>query len=343
MRNKKSNASKDRMKDNFDAMKASKGKPGRSQNKTKGKEKQERPFEKNLEEKPKYKSGKPARAVKKGEGYKSKPGFNLEGGKSWEKDGPGLKRRQSKPKTNVPKMNLDGIMRLNRYVANAGVCSRREADEFIESGLVSVNGKIVTELGTKVGEDDVVKFDGRILNPQKKVYVLLNKPKNFVTTTDDPHAERTVMDLVKNACTERIYPVGRLDRNTTGVLLFTNDGDLSKKLTHPSYNHKKIYHVSLDKPVLKDHLLEIANGIELEDGFISSDAISYVTQGDKTEVGIEIHSGRNRIVRRIFEHFGYHVKRLDRVYFAGLTKKNLPRGKWRMLDKKEVTFLKMNK
>lgn len=235
-----------------------------------------------------------------------------------------------------------GEMRLNRFVANAGICSRREADKYIEAGLVTVNGKRVTELGTRVKEGDEVRFDGRRLSAEKKVYLLLNKPKDFVTTTDDPHAERTVMDLVKNACEERIYPVGRLDRNTTGLLLFTNDGDLSKKLTHPSHNKKKIYQVSLDKPVSQKHIQMIAEGIELEDGPIVADAISYIKTEEKTEVGIEIHSGKNRIVRRIFEHFGYRVKKLDRVFFAGLTKKNLPRGKWRFLSDKEIQFLKMN-
>jgi 23S rRNA pseudouridine2605 synthase len=259
------------------------------------------------------------------------------------------KKTYSKPKPatakvgNIPKKkgNTDE-MRLNRYIANAGVCSRREADTFIAAGMVTINGKPVTELGTKVKPGDEVRFDGRLLNPEKKVYLLLNKPKNYVTTTDDPHADKIVMELVKNACPERIYPVGRLDRNTTGVLLFTNDGDLSKRLTHPSHNMKKIYQVSLDRPVEKAHLDEIANGIELEDGPISADDISYINNEAKTEVGIEIHSGKNRIVRRIFEHFDYRVKKLDRVYFAGLTKKNLPRGKWRFLSEKEVQFLKRN-
>lgn len=232
-------------------------------------------------------------------------------------------------------------MRLNRFIANAGVCSRREADTYIEAGVVTINGKIVTTLGTKVLPGDEVRFDGRRLNAERKVYLLLNKPKDFVTTTDDPHADKIVMDLVKDACSERIYPVGRLDRNTTGLLLFTNDGDLSRKLTHPSHNMKKIYQATLDKPLIKAHLEAIAEGIELEDGFIAADAISYIDRDDKTVVGIEIHSGKNRIVRRIFEHFGYHVRKLDRVLFAGLTKKNLPRGKWRFLSEKEVKFLKM--
>ncbi|SHF40117.1 pseudouridine synthase [Mariniphaga anaerophila] len=232
-------------------------------------------------------------------------------------------------------------MRLNRFIANAGVCSRREADKYILAGLVTVNGNIVTELGTKVKTYDDIRFDGRKLNAEKKVYLLLNKPKDFVTTTDDPHAERTVMDLLREACPERIYPVGRLDKSTTGVLLFTNDGELSDRLTHPSHNIKKIYQVSLDKPLTKHDMLQIAEGIELEDGAIAADAVSYIDGDNKTEIGIEIHSGRNRIVRRIFEHLGYKVKKLDRVFFAGLTKKNISRGKWRFLSQKEVQFLKM--
>lgn len=236
----------------------------------------------------------------------------------------------------------DEILRLNRFLSNSGVCSRREADKFISSGCVTVNGKVVSELGTKVSLYDEVKFNGAILNPQDKVYLLLNKPKGFVTTTDDPQERKTVMDLVEKACKERIYPVGRLDKETTGVLLFTNDGELSKKLTHPSYQKKKIYHVYLDTPLTKNHLLEISKGVKLEDGAITADAISYVNENDKKEVGIEIHSGKNRIVRRIFSHFGYEVQKLDRVYFAGLTKKNLPRGKWRFLTQAEINQLKMH-
>ncbi len=232
-------------------------------------------------------------------------------------------------------------IRLNRFIANAGVCSRREADTYITAGLVTINGKAVTELGTKVKPGDEVRFDGRRLNAEKKVYLLLNKPKDYVTTTEDPHAEQTVMELVKEACPERIYPVGRLDKNTTGVLLFTNDGDLSKKLTHPSHQMKKIYQVTLNKALTKNDLVKIADGVELEDGFIAADAINYISPENKLEIGIEIHSGKNRIVRRIFEHLGYHVRKLDRVYFAGLTKKNLPRGKWRILTGKEIQFLKM--
>ena len=226
-------------------------------------------------------------------------------------------------------------------MANAGVCSRREADEFITAGVVSVNGEVVTELGTKIKRGDEVKFHDQTVSIERKIYVLLNKPKDTVTTSDDPQARRTVMDLVKGACDERIYPVGRLDRNTTGVLLLTNDGDLASKLTHPSFKKKKIYHVWLDKNVSIEDMEKIANGLELEDGEIHADAISYASEDDKSQVGIEIHSGRNRIVRRIFESLGYHVVKLDRVYFAGLTKKNLGRGKWRYLNEREVNALRM--
>lgn len=232
-------------------------------------------------------------------------------------------------------------IRLNKYLANAGVCSRREADEFIESGMIKVNGEVVTELGTKITRADEVMFNNQVVTLESKVYVLLNKPKGFVTTTDDPENRKTVMDLVKAACTERIYPVGRLDRGTTGVLLLTNDGDLASKLTHPRYEKRKIYQVWLDKPVAMEHMQAIADGIELEDGEIHADAISYVTEEDLSQVGIEIHSGRNRIVRRIFEKLGYRVLKLDRVYFAGLTKKSLSRGKWRYLTEKEVNMLRM--
>lgn len=236
---------------------------------------------------------------------------------------------------------LDEKIRLNRYLSNAGVCSRREADQYIETGCVTVNGILVTALGSKVSVSDEVRFNGQTLNPQNKVYLLLNKPKGFVTTTDDPQERKTVMDLVEKACPERIYPVGRLDKETTGVLLFTNDGDLAKKLTHPSFSKKKIYQVSLNKPLTKNDLLTIAKGIELEDGFIAADAINYVSEDNKHEIGIEIHSGRNRIVRRIFNHLGYEVEKLDRVVFAGLTKKNVPRGKFRFLTQAEINLLKM--
>ena len=232
-------------------------------------------------------------------------------------------------------------VRLNKYLANAGVCSRREADEFIQAGVVSVNGKVVTELGTKVLRTDEIKFHDQAVSMEKKVYVLLNKPKDCVTTSDDPQQRKTVMDLVKDACPERIYPVGRLDRNTTGVLLLTNDGDLASKLTHPKFLKKKIYHVFLDKNVTAHDMQQIADGITLEDGEIHADAIEYASPTDKSQVGIEIHSGKNRIVRRIFESLGYRVIKLDRVLFAGLTKKNLRRGDWRFLTEKEVDMLRM--
>lgn len=232
-------------------------------------------------------------------------------------------------------------VRLNKYMANAGICSRREADEFITSGKVKVNGEVVTELGTKITRNDVVEFDDKVVTPERKCYVLLNKPKDCVTTSDDPNGRTTVLDLVKNACRERIYPVGRLDRNTTGVLLLTNDGDLASKLTHPKFVKKKIYHVWTDKDIAEEDMQRIADGIELEDGEIHADAISYVSETDRNQAGIEIHSGRNRIVRRIFESLGYRVTKLDRVYFAGLTKKNLPRGRWRYLTQEEVNFLRM--
>jgi 23S rRNA pseudouridine2605 synthase len=240
----------------------------------------------------------------------------------------------------VPEVKGD-LIRLNRFIANSGICSRREADKYISAGVVVVNGQIVTELGSKVSPDDEVRFDGRLITPERKVYLLLNKPKDFVTTTDDPHATQTVMDLIKNACEERVYPVGRLDRNTTGLLLFTNDGDMAKRLSHPSHKVDKVYQVTLDKNVSVNDIQKIADGFELEDGFIAADAITYVEGMEKNVIGIEIHSGRTRIVRRIFEHLGYRVKGLDRVSYAGLTKKNLPRGRWRFLSPPEVSYLKM--
>lgn len=234
------------------------------------------------------------------------------------------------------------LTRLNKYIANSGICSRREADELIKAGLVSVNGVIVTEMGIQVSRTDIVKYNNTAIRKERKVYVLLNKPKDYITTTDDPGERKTVMSLVENACKERIYPVGRLDRNTTGLLLVTNDGELTKKLTHPSSNIKKIYHVELDKNLATSDLKKIAAGIELEDGFIKVDEINYDGDGlDKSQVGIAIHSGKNRIVRRIFESLGYEVRKLDRVIFAGLTKKDLPRGKWRNLSEMEVNMLKM--
>ena len=232
-------------------------------------------------------------------------------------------------------------LRLNKFLANAGVCSRREADEFIQAGLVTVNGEVVTELGTKILRTDEVKFHDAVVSLEKKVYVLLNKPKDYVTTSDDPQQRKTVMDLVKDVCPERIYPVGRLDRNTTGVLLLTNDGDLASKLTHPKFLKKKVYHVHLDKNLTSHDMDQIREGITLDDGEIKADAIEYADDRDKSQVGIEIYSGKNRIVRRIFESLGYRVTKLDRVQFAGLTKKNLRRGDWRFLTEKEVDMLRM--
>lgn len=232
-------------------------------------------------------------------------------------------------------------IRLNKFLANAGVCSRRDADKYIEAGVVSVNGQVITSLGTKVLRTDDVKFHNNTVKIEKKVYVLLNKPKGYVTTSEDPQNRKTVMDLVANACPERIYPVGRLDRNTTGVLLLTNDGELASKLTHPKFLKKKIYHVVTDRNVTAADLRQITEGITLEDGEIKADAAEYAHQTDKKQVGIEIHSGKNRIVRRIFESLGYHVTKLDRVYFAGMTKKNVRRGDWRYLTEKEVQMLRM--
>ncbi len=232
-------------------------------------------------------------------------------------------------------------MRLNKYLANAGICSRREADQYIQAGVITVNGVVVTELGTKVLRTDEIKFHDQGVKMEKKVYVLLNKPKDYVTTTDDPQQRKTVLELVKGVCPERIYPVGRLDRNTTGVLLLTNDGDLASKLTHPQYLKKKIYHVFLDKNVTAYDMQQIANGIKREDGELKANAVEYASETDKSQVGIEIHSGKNRIVRRIFESLGYRVKKLDRVQFAGLTKKGVRRGDWRFLTEKEVDILRM--
>lgn len=257
---------------------------------------------------------------------KRKPSFNKE--KSGKED---LKRKISE--WNEP-------LRLNKFISNAGICSRRDADDLIKAGEISVNGKVIRELGVKVSPKDEIKYKGKKISREQQVYILLNKPKDVVTTVRDKHADRTVIDLVKNACPERVYPVGRLDKNTTGVLLLTNDGELTKQLTHPSYNKKKIYHVHLNKDLIKGDMLKIIEGLQLDDDFIQADAISYVDEKDKTQVGIEIHSGQNRIVRRIFESLGYKIRKLDRVYFAGLTKKNVPRGKWRFLTPQEISILK---
>ena len=289
----------------------------------------------------------PHRSSAPGQTGEERPHKGQYAGKGFKKAGaPKAKKKKKQPQLPTPIKYEEIVdpaqdLRLNKFLANAGVCSRREADALITAGEVTVNGVVVTELGSRVTRLDEVVYKGVRVSTQSKVYILLNKPKNCVTTSDDPECRRTVMDLVKGACEERIYPVGRLDRNTTGVILITNDGDLSSKLTHPSFMKKKIYHAWLDKPVTVEDMQRIAEGIELEDGEIHADALSYVSEEDLSQVGIEIHSGRNRIVRRIFEHLGYHVVKLDRVYFAGLTKKNLPRGRWRYLTEQEVNNLRM--
>ena len=280
--------------------------------------------------------------------YNNRPGQrpynnnrNQDNGTGFPGRGKSFTPRPKRVEYEMPVPDPNEQIRLNKYMSNAGICSRREADEYIQQGLVKVNGQVVTELGTKISHNDVVEYDEKVVTPESKCYILLNKPKDCVTTSDDPNGRMTVMDLVKGACTERIYPVGRLDRNTTGVLLLTNDGDLASKLTHPKFVKKKIYHVWCDRDISEDDMQRIADGIELEDGPIHADAISYATETDRNQAGIEIHSGRNRIVRRIFESLGYRVTKLDRVYFAGLTKKNLPRGRWRYLTQEEVNYLKM--
>ncbi|QTE22270.1 pseudouridine synthase [Polaribacter cellanae] len=255
----------------------------------------------------------------------------------------GAPRKEFKKMKEAPKANESAGIRLNKYIANSGICSRREADTYIEHGSVEVNGKLVTEMGYKVQPNDIVKFDGTSITPEQKKYVLLNKPKNYITTMDDDRGRKTVMELIANASKERIYPVGRLDRNTTGLLLFTNDGDLAKKLTHPKHNVRKLYHASLDRKLDLKDLEKLRGDVVIEGRKVFIDAVSYVDGESKSEVGIEIHSGRNRIVRKIFEHVGYKVNKLDRVIFAELTKKNLPRGRWRELTNQEVSNLQMLK
>ena len=267
--------------------------------------------------------------------------FNPGRGRTFGKNKERRERANSFPNSFHPTHEDSGLIRLNRYIANSGVCSRRKADELIEAGVVTVNGEVITELGVKVDPSkDEVRYNGERLKREKMVYVLLNKPKDYITTTDDPQERRTVMQLITKASKERIYPVGRLDRNTTGLLLFTNDGNLAEKLSHPRNNIVKIYNVELDKNLTQGDLNKIAFGLELEDGVIKPDAVSYVQGGSKREIGIQIHSGKNRIVRRIFEHLGYDVIRLDRVVYANLTKKDLPRGRWRYLEEKEIIQLK---
>ncbi len=273
-----------------------------------------------------------------------KPAYTSESGRGFKKSKPFEKKTFSGKKTaSKPQRETDdGLVRLNKYLSNAGICSRREADVLIGSGVVQVNGKTITEMGYRVKPSDIIKYGGQTLKKERLVYLVLNKPKDYITTADDPQERRTVLDLVQDACKERIYPVGRLDRATTGLLLLTNDGDLTKKLTHPRYGVRKIYHAELDKPLKRIDLDKIAEGLELEDGAIKVDEIAYVGDGaDKTQIGVEIHSGKNRIVRRIFEHMGYNVRKLDRVMFGSLTKKDLPRGRWRLLTDAEVGMLKM--
>ena len=293
------------------------------------------------------KSARPATSSKPAFRGEGKPAYKSEGKPAYKSEGKGgakrsfSSKRDEKPR-NYPKYNpnkVTGEVRLNRFISQSGVCSRREADDFILAGVVTVNGQVVTELGTKILPTDEVRFNDERLQGEKNVYLVLNKPKGYVTSLDDPYADKTVMDLVKNACTERVYPVGRLDKNSVGLLLITNDGDITRQLTHPSCHKKKIYQVTLDKPLTRADMDTLTEGITLEDGDIFADEIAYASE-DKRSVGVEIHSGRNRIVRRMFEHLGYTVQKLDRVYYAGLTKKNLKRGAWRFLTNDEVNRLK---
>jgi 23S rRNA pseudouridine2605 synthase len=240
-------------------------------------------------------------------------------------------------------VDSDGLIRLNKYISNTGLCSRREADEFIQNGMISVNGEVISQVGTKIDPTAEVCFKGKKLETEHKVYILLNKPKDYITTVEDPNAKRTVMELIEGACTERVYPVGRLDRNSTGLLLLTNDGEMTKKLTHPSHMKKKIYHVGLDKVLTREDMEKMISGVEIEGELVKADAVEYTEESDGSEVGVEIHTGQNRVVRNMFDVLGYKVSRLDRVYFAGLTKKNLPRGKWRFLTQMEINMLKMNR
>ncbi len=291
-------------------------------------------------EKRPYSSTRPSYSKRrdKDENVREKRDFSFAAKRRTSDSRPSAMKRKPRP-GEEPESDL---IRLNRYIANAGICSRREADKLIEAGAVQVNGKVVTELGTKVSRTDKISYGDQALSREKLRYVLLNKPKGFITTTDDPENRKTVMNLIARACKERIYPVGRLDRNTTGLLLFTNDGEIAKRLSHPRYGIKKIYHVGLDKNVSVGDMKSILAGMELEDGIVKADAIEFVGDGkDKKEIGLELHTGQNRVVRRIFEKLGYKVVKLDRVYYAGLTKKNLPRGEWRFLEEKELNMLKM--
>ena len=319
------------------AKKTSSGATDRPSRKTGGQNRPERASNSQVKGAAKGPGRGPAKGAAKGPGRG--PAKGTPKGKYSVKSGGESPSRSAGPGRKKPE---DDRVRLNKYIAASGICSRREADHLISAGLVSVNGKTITELGTKVNHEDDVRYNGERLRNERKVYLMLNKPKDYVTTTDDPKERKTVMQLIRNAGKERVYPVGRLDRNTTGVLLFTNDGEMAKKLTHPSHNKKKIYHIFLEKAFTAADMRKLTEGITLEDGFIQPDAISYVSSEHKREIGLEIHSGRNRIVRRMFESLGYRVSKLDRVYFAGLTKKNVPKGKWRFLTEKEITRLKMN-
>lgn len=285
--------------------------------------------------------------IHKGTGKKSVSGIRKKGSKNISDRILKTSKRKTVKKIKQDKLkhhpsNENDRIRLNRYIASTGLCSRRQADVYIKAGLITVNDKTVTELGTKINLKDEVKYNGSRIKEEKKVYILLNKPKDFITTVEDPHASKTVLELVKNACKERVYPVGRLDRTTTGVLLLTNDGDLTRRLTHPKFNKLKVYQVTLNKALKPVDFEKINKGVTLEDGFIKADDISYTNPADKKVVGIEIHSGRNRIVRRIFEHLNYRILKLDRVYFSGLTKKGLSRGQWRFLTEQEIAMLKMS-
>ncbi len=279
--------------------------------------------------------------IKKNSSSNKKKKFGNPKDKNYRINPNSIKNYKKKPTNKKEETKPSDGIRLNKYIANAGICSRREADMYISTGSASVNGKTITEMGYKVQPNDIVRFDGQLLTPEKKQYILLNKPKNYITTMDDERGRKTVMDLIANATKERIYPVGRLDRATTGLLLFTNDGEMTKKLTHPKHNVRKLYHATLDKKLAMRDLQKIAENFVLEGKMVFVDKISYIENQPKTEVGIEIHSGRNRIVRKIFAHFGYNVVKLDRVIFAGLTKKNLPRGFHRPLTQQEINYLKM--
>lgn len=293
---------------------------------------------------------KPSRDIKKPYGSRSesdkKPQLRLVHPETRERkyiDKPISKPKREYDDKPYLEVDSDGKIRLNKFISNTGLCSRREADDFIKEGMISVNGEIVNQVGTKIDPASEVCFKGKKLETEHKVYILLNKPKDYITTVEDPNAKRTVMELIEGACTERVYPVGRLDRNSTGLLLLTNDGEMTKRLTHPSHMKKKIYHVGLDRVLAREDMEKMLSGVEVEGEIVKADAVEYVEETDGSEVGVEIHTGQNRVVRNMFDTLGYKVSRLDRVYFAGLTKKNLPRGKWRFLSQKEINMLKMNR